>query len=77
MKQKVTQDAPQEHLAPEPRAYDPVAEEYAHRYNEELEHKPFDRERLDFFGTLVRPGGLVADLGCGPGDSLQSRRENQ
>ena len=67
MKLKATQDGTSETRAPEPRSYDPVAEEYARRYNDELEHKPFDRERLDFFGTLVRPGGLVADLGCGPG----------
>jgi ubiquinone/menaquinone biosynthesis C-methylase UbiE len=47
--------------------YDPVARTYVERYLHELAIKPFDRERLDAFAKLVRPGGRVLDLGCGPG----------
>jgi SAM-dependent methyltransferase len=47
--------------------YDPVARAYAERYLLELAAKPFDRGRLDGFANLVRTGGPVLDLGCGPG----------
>lgn len=47
-------------------SYDAVADEYVRRFLEELDHKPFDRERLDDFAVRVRPGP-VADVGCGPG----------
>jgi SAM-dependent methyltransferase len=50
-----------------PRGYDPVAEEYAEKYFNELDHKPFDRELLDRFAARVRSLGPVCDLGCGPG----------
>jgi SAM-dependent methyltransferase len=48
-------------------SYDPVARAYAERYLHELATKPFDRDRLDGFAKLVRSGGSVLDLGCGPG----------
>lgn len=48
-----------------PALYTMVAEEYLERLGDELDHKPFDRERLTAFARRVR--GPVADLGCGPG----------
>lgn len=46
--------------------YDDVAREYAAQFHDELEHKPFDRALLDSVAARCR-GGVVADLGCGPG----------
>ena len=51
------------------RAYDAVAREYAERFSAELEHKPLDAELLRRFAREVRPGGVVYDLGCGPGQA--------
>lgn len=52
----------------DPRAsYDSVADEYVRRFRSELDHKPFDRERLDAFAQRLRGAGPVADVGCGPG----------
>jgi SAM-dependent methyltransferase len=48
-------------------SYDTVAEEYARRIYDELEHKPLDRQILDRFAERVRGAGEVCDLGCGPG----------
>jgi SAM-dependent methyltransferase len=48
-------------------SYDSIARRYAEEYFHELERKPFDRRLLDEFSRLVRPGGSVCDLGCGPG----------
>lgn len=48
-------------------SYDTVAEEYARRIANELEHKPFDRDLLDRFAREVAGRGPVCDLGCGPG----------
>ena len=47
--------------------YDRVAEEYAKHFFDELDKKPFDRRVLDDFAKSIRPGGLVCDMGCGPG----------
>jgi SAM-dependent methyltransferase len=47
--------------------YDPIADEYAETYFNELEHKPLDRQLLDKFAGLVEGLGPVCDLGCGPG----------
>jgi SAM-dependent methyltransferase len=47
-------------------SYDKLAEEYAARIADELQHKPLDRELLDRFADRVRGAGLVCDLGCGP-----------
>ena len=46
--------------------YDDVAEEYAAQFHDELDGKPFDRALLDSVAARCR-GGIVADLGCGPG----------
>jgi SAM-dependent methyltransferase len=47
--------------------YDRVADEYARRIFEELEHKPLDRQLLDRFAEGVRAVGPACDMGCGPG----------
>jgi ubiquinone/menaquinone biosynthesis C-methylase UbiE len=47
-------------------SYDRLAEEYARRIADELQHKPLDRELLDRFAKQTR-GGEVCDMGCGPG----------
>lgn len=52
---------------PIPNDYDPVAQEYARRMLNELDHKPRDRELLDQFAAQLLNRGRVADIGCGPG----------
>ena len=47
--------------------YDRIADEYVRRIYDELQHKPFDRSRLDRFADSVNHAGLVCDLACGPG----------
>jgi SAM-dependent methyltransferase len=47
--------------------YDLVADEYARRLYDELQHKPFDCQLVDRFAESVRGAGLTCDLGCGPG----------
>jgi SAM-dependent methyltransferase len=47
--------------------YDLVADEYARRIGDELQHKPLDCQLLDRFSESVRTVGVVCDLGCGPG----------
>lgn len=47
--------------------YDTIAEQYAVDYFDELSRKPFDRELLTKFAALIPQGGLVCDMGCGPG----------
>lgn len=48
-------------------SYDRVADEYARRIFEELQHKALDRELLNRFAAQVRGHGEVCDMGCGPG----------
>jgi ubiquinone/menaquinone biosynthesis C-methylase UbiE len=48
-------------------SYDRLAEEYARRIFNELQHKPLDRELLNRFATEVRGRGEICDMGCGPG----------
>ena len=48
-------------------SYDAVAAAYARRYAVELDHKPLDRALLGVFADDVGRGGVVADVGCGPG----------
>jgi len=47
--------------------YDLVADEYARRIADELQHKPLDCQWLDRFAQSVSNAGVVCDLGCGPG----------
>jgi len=48
-------------------SYDRIADEYARRIFNELQHKPLDRELLNRFAAQVRGHGEVCDMGCGPG----------
>lgn len=48
-------------------SYDRVADEYAERIFNELEHKPLDRALLDRLIAEVGALGPICDLGCGPG----------
>ena len=57
------------------RSYDAVAEEYAEQFADELVHKPFDRGLLEQFAHRVRPEGMVAELGCGPGQIARFLRD--
>ncbi|MGA2422591.1 MAG: class I SAM-dependent methyltransferase [Terriglobales bacterium] len=48
-------------------SYDRIADEYARRISDELQHKPLDRELLNRFAAEVAGRGEVCDMGCGPG----------
>lgn len=48
-------------------SYDSAAGVYAGHLFRELDQKPLDRHLLNRFAEAVKGGGLVADLGCGPG----------
>ncbi len=47
--------------------YDQVAPEYAEKYADEMDHKPFDCDQLDRLAREVGALGPICDLGCGPG----------
>jgi SAM-dependent methyltransferase len=49
------------------RSYDQVAGEYAERFKDEMDDKPFDRDCLDRLAREVGELGPICDLGCGPG----------
>ena len=48
-------------------SYDQVAVEYAEKFKDEMDHKPFDRDCLDRLTREVGKLGPICDLGCGPG----------
>jgi ubiquinone/menaquinone biosynthesis C-methylase UbiE len=48
-------------------SYDTVASEYAERFKDEMDDKPFDRHCLDRLAKEVGELGPICDLGCGPG----------
>lgn len=51
-------------------SYDAVAHTYLSLFGSELEGKPMDRALLTAFAEIVLDrlrGGLIADIGCGPG----------
>jgi SAM-dependent methyltransferase len=48
-------------------SYDRLAEEYAQRFANELEHKPLDRELLALFARATAGHAEICDIGCGPG----------
>ena len=48
-------------------SYDAVAPEYAERFKDEMDDKPFDRDCLDRLACEVGELGPICDLGCGPG----------
>jgi SAM-dependent methyltransferase len=47
--------------------YDAVSHEYAERFKDEMNDKPFDRDCLDRLAREVGELGPICDLGCGPG----------
>ena len=55
--------------------YDPIADEYAETYFNELAQKPLDRLLLNKFAKLVEGLGPVCDLGCGPGQIARYLRD--
>jgi len=56
-------------------SYDRLADEYARRIFDELQHKPFDRQLLDRFAAQVAGRGEVCDMGCGPGHVARHLRD--
>jgi ubiquinone/menaquinone biosynthesis C-methylase UbiE len=56
-------------------SYDRLADEYARRLFNELEHKPLDRELLHRFAAEVTGKGEVCDMGCGPGQVARYLRD--
>jgi len=48
-------------------SYDKVAAEYAEKFKDEMDDKPFDRDCLDRLAREVGTLGPICDLGCGPG----------
>jgi len=48
-------------------SYDQVAAEYAEKFKDEMDDKPFDRDCLDRLAREVGGPGPICDLGCGPG----------
>lgn len=47
--------------------YDRLADEYARKLFNELQHKPLDQELLNRFASDISQSGEVCDMGCGPG----------
>ncbi len=47
--------------------YDTVSAEYAEKFKDEMDYKPFDRDCLDRLACEVGDLGPICDLGCGPG----------
>ncbi|HTP09157.1 MAG TPA: class I SAM-dependent methyltransferase, partial [Anaerolineae bacterium] len=56
-------------------SYDRVAAEYAQRIFDELQHKPLDRQLLDRLVASVPNGGIICDMGCGPGQIARYLRD--
>jgi SAM-dependent methyltransferase len=48
-------------------SYDEVAKEYAGKFKDEMDDKPFDRDCLDRLARQVGDLGPICDMGCGPG----------
>lgn len=47
--------------------YDMVSHEYAEKFKDEMDDKPFDRDCLDQLAREVSELGPICDMGCGPG----------
>jgi SAM-dependent methyltransferase len=47
--------------------YDTVAHDYAEKFKDEMDDKPFDRDGLGRLVLEVGDLGPICDLGCGPG----------
>jgi SAM-dependent methyltransferase len=48
-------------------SYNGVAAEYAKKFKDEMDNKPFDRDCLDRLARQVGNLGPICDMGCGPG----------
>jgi SAM-dependent methyltransferase len=48
-------------------SYDQVAVDYAEKFKDEMDDKPFDRDCLDRLAREVGNLGPICDMGCGPG----------
>jgi SAM-dependent methyltransferase len=48
-------------------SYDQVAADYAEKFKDEMDDKPFDRDCLDCLAREVGNLGPICDMGCGPG----------
>lgn len=57
------------------KAYDRIADAYVRELYDELRHKPLDRELLNRFAAHVREGGLICDIGTGPGQVARYSHE--
>jgi hypothetical protein len=55
-------------------SYDRLADEYARRIFNELQHKALDRELLNRFATQVRGHGEVCDMDLSPHMLEQARQ---
>lgn len=58
-------------------SYDRVAKEYADKFKDEMDYKPFDRECLDRLVREVGDLGLICDMGCGPGQIARYLHRNR
>src|SRR5215813_10682323 len=47
--------------------YDAVSHEYAEKFKDEMDDKPFDCDCLDRLAKEVGELGPICDMGCGPG----------
>lgn len=56
-------------------SYDRIADEYALRIFNELQHKPLDRDLLNRFAAQLAGRGQVCDMGCGPGHVARYLRD--
>jgi ubiquinone/menaquinone biosynthesis C-methylase UbiE len=56
-------------------SYDHIADEYAIRIFNELQHKPLDRDLLNRFAAEMAGRGQVCDMGCGPGHVARYLRD--
>ena len=56
-----------DHILDTQTSYDQVAAEYAEKFKDEMDDKPFDRDCLSRLAHEVGTLGPICDLGCGPG----------
>jgi ubiquinone/menaquinone biosynthesis C-methylase UbiE len=56
-------------------SYDRIADEYALRIFNELQHKPLDRDLLNRFAAEMAGRDPVCDMGCGPGHVARYLRD--
>ncbi len=57
--------------------YNRTAKEYADKFLNELDGKPFDRNILNRFSDMLSDGSLIFDFGCGSGQTTNYVYEKQ